>query len=71
VAAHAALVPGSPEALAPGDRWSVEDTDYEVVAMRRRDVLERRWELLFQLMEALSSRLQSADHLRLVVWFDG
>jgi hypothetical protein len=69
VAAHADRVPGSPEALAPGDSWSIEDTDYEVVAMRRRDVVDHRWELLFQLMEALSSRLQSTDHLRLVVWF--
>jgi hypothetical protein len=71
VAAHADLVPGPAEALAPGDRWIVEDTVYEVVSMRRRDVLERRWELLFHLMETLSSRLQSTDHLRFVVWFDG
>jgi hypothetical protein len=69
VAAHADLVPASAEGLAPVDSWSVEDTDYQVVAMRRRDVVDHRWELLFHLMEALSSRLQSADHLRLVVWF--
>lgn len=68
---HAALVPTSADALVPGQRWNVGDKVYEVVAMRRRDVLERQWELLFELMETLASRCQDSKYLRLVVWFDG
>jgi hypothetical protein len=68
---HADLLPDQAEKLQPGQRWQMGDKLYEVIAMRRRDVLEERWELLFRLMEMLAPRFETADHLRWVVWFDG
>jgi hypothetical protein len=68
---HADLLPDQAESLQPGQRWTVGDQMYEVVAMRRRDVLEEPWELLFRLMVVLASRVEDTDHLRWVVWFDG
>ena len=68
---HADLVPDQTESLRPGLRWTVGDHSYEVVATRRRDVLEQSWELLFRLMEVLQTRIEDTDHLRWVVWFSG
>jgi hypothetical protein len=68
---HADLLPDRAESLHPGQCWTAGDKIYEVVASRRRDVLEERWGLLFRLMEVLASSVEDADHLRWVVWFDG
>jgi hypothetical protein len=68
---HADLVPETVESLHPGQRWTVGDRAFEVVAMKRRDVLEDGWSLLFQLMGVLASRFEDTSHLRWVVWFDG
>jgi hypothetical protein len=71
VETHADNLPVPADELAPGQRWVVGDKAYEVVAMRRRDVFERQWVLLFELMEILARHCEDSDHLRLVVWFDG
>jgi hypothetical protein len=68
---HADLLPDQAESLHPGQRWTAGDKMYEVVAMRRRDVLEECWSLLFRLMQVLASRFEDTDQLRWVVWFEG
>lgn len=68
---HADLVPENAESLYPGQRWTAGEKTYEVVAMRRQDVLEERWGLLFRLMEMLAGRVEDTNYLRWVVWFDG
>jgi hypothetical protein len=68
---HPDLLPDQAESLQPGQRWTSGDRRYKVVAMRRRDVLEEPWKLLFRLMEVLASQVENTNHLRWVVWFDG
>lgn len=65
---HANAVPGTPDSLTPGQRWAVNDHRYEVVATRRRDVLEPNWTLLFRLMETLADKYGD-ESVRMVVWF--
>jgi hypothetical protein len=66
---HAELLPVPAGRLHPGQRWTVGDKTYEVVAMRRRDVLEVPWSLLFRLMKVLASNCEDPGQLRWVVWF--
>lgn len=57
-------------ALQPGQSLAVGDKIYRVRTMRRRDILEPEWELLFRLIEMLEARIGNPEHLRLVVWFN-
>jgi hypothetical protein len=68
---YAAILPGGVEALRPGQQWTAGGIAYEVAAMRRRDVLEDDWELLFCWMRALADRRGGGSNVRLVAWFDG
>jgi hypothetical protein len=52
-----------------GDSWMVGETLYRIERIKRRDMLDARWQLLFDLMQRLAQEYGD-EGIRLVVWFD-